>query len=55
MELDELLKNPHARKRLELIKKSARATKNFTNEELLLKGIQLLAFSKSTLFKLDES
>lgn len=55
MNLDELLNNSYSRKRLELIKKSALATKDFTCEELLIKGIKLINFSRSDQFKLDES
>ena len=54
MDLETLLKNPHSRKRLELIKRSALATKDFTNEELLIKGIQLINFSRRNYFRFDE-
>ena len=55
MDLEVLLRDPHARKRLDLIKKTAIATKDMTNEQLLPKGIQLIIFSKSDLFKIDDS
>lgn len=53
--IEKYLKDPQARKRFELIKKSAEMKKGMSNEELLLKGIQLIVFSKSNLFKLEKN
>ena len=54
MNLDELLNNPHSKKRLELIAKSAEMTKHLSVEEMLLRGFALIAFSKANLFTIKE-
>jgi len=55
MNLDILLTNKYSRKRLKLLKKSAYKTREMTAEEMLTKGLHLIAFAHSNHFKMKDA
>ena len=51
VDIEEILADPYFRQRLKLLKKSARMTRNMSVEEMLTKGLHLIAFAHANHFK----